>query len=133
MPHGFVAGNTGEGQPAKSLGDFHSVSRQAKPASDRQVKTSHFEKGRIRPTGLPAAQPRKEAGDGEFSQRGTCRVDPIVICARVVPTADRPRAGRGPRDGREVCIGAVVRGKTSQPADRLGGSKTSQFGGPPGS
>src|SRR5262245_15927086 len=24
MPHGFVAGNTGECQPAKSLGDFHS-------------------------------------------------------------------------------------------------------------
>src|SRR4030095_15481097 len=24
MPHGFVASNTGKGQPTKSLGDFHS-------------------------------------------------------------------------------------------------------------
>ena len=63
------------------------VNQHPNPASDRQVKTSHFERGRIRRTALLAAQPRKGADDGECSQRGACRVDTFVICARLVAAA----------------------------------------------
>ena len=56
-----------------------------------------------------------------------------LTCARLVPAADRPRAGRRPRDGPEVRAAAVVRGKTSQCADRLRGVKTSHFADAPGS
>jgi hypothetical protein len=68
---------------------YDRVSRQAKPASHRQVKTSHFEKGNIRPTGLLAAVPQKEACDGECAQDGARRLDFIVTCATLVAAADR--------------------------------------------
>ena len=35
----------------------------------------------------------------------------IAICARLVPAADRPRAGHGPRDGREVRLGSSRAGQ----------------------
>jgi hypothetical protein len=50
------------------------VSRHANRASDRRVNTSQLE-GKIRPRGLLAAMPQKEACDGESTQDGERAID----------------------------------------------------------
>jgi hypothetical protein len=62
------------------------VSRRLKPASDRRVKTSHFEKGQFRPRSLLAALPRKEAFDAESAQDGEFAVHINVTRARAITT-----------------------------------------------
>jgi hypothetical protein len=64
----------------------HDVSRRLKPASDRRVKTSHFEKGQFRPRSLLAALPRKEAFDAESAQDGEFAVHINVTRARAITT-----------------------------------------------
>src|SRR5271156_4295220 len=108
------------------------VSRRAKPASDWQVKTSHFEKGKIRPTHLLAAKPQKEARSGESTQDGESAVDTLVTCARLAAAADRSGTGHRSGDGPEIRRATILRGKISQCADRLGRVKPSHFSWAPG-
>ncbi len=67
------------------------VSRRAKPASNRRMNAGHLAP-EIRPMGLLAAVPRKEARCGESTQDGDRAVDTIVKRAEMVPTTDRPNS-----------------------------------------
>jgi hypothetical protein len=59
------------------------VSRRLKPASDRRMTSGHLH-GAFRPTGLPAAQPRKEACYGECTEDDDDRGDSITTIGRTV-------------------------------------------------
>jgi hypothetical protein len=68
------------------------VSRRAKAASDRRMKTSHFE-AKLWPMGLLAAMPRKEARGGESTQNDRRTIDTLASCATLVPAPHRGHAG----------------------------------------
>jgi hypothetical protein len=105
----------------------HTVSRRAKPASHRRVKTSHLRRERlVLRVSLRQVRERRPVR-GESAQDGEIAVDTVVTRATLVPTPDRARVGRRSGDGPKVPAGALVRVKTGQRADRLRRVKTSQF------
>ena len=113
--------------------DYGSVSGHSKPATRGEMKTSHFERRRLRRRGASTRTWLTEAVYGESTFDGGYSLDPTALFDALVPAADRPRAGDRPGDGAEVPGVRVVRPKTRHFALRLGGFKTSHFSGLPGS
>jgi hypothetical protein len=128
-----VVGEKINGTASFEIDQDRAVSRRVTPARDPQVETSHFEKGNIRPTGLPAAVPRKEACDGEYAQDGVCRVNFYRHVRNVGRSGELLASCRS--TGRQYVntCGNSRAGQNQPCADWLERLKTSQFAGPAGS
>ena len=75
------------------------VSGQSKPASRGEIKSSHFEKLKVRRTGSSTHPWLTETCHGESAQDGEDALDSTAAFDAMVPAADRPRAGDRSRDG----------------------------------
>ncbi len=83
------------------------------------MKSSHFERSEVRRRGSSTCFLLTETFYGERTQDGDCRVDSSVTSVTMVSTADRPRTGHRPRDGRKVSAPRGCWVKTSHFARRV--------------